>query len=140
MGENLPPLGDVADAGARPTVWRPSGDLGAVEAHLPAPRRQEPNGGLEERRLAHTVPSHQAHELARADLEVHPPEYLGLAVGDVEPANGQHRPPRAAARDRPRGRADRSGLAPPAPRTAPSPGAGLTPCERSAGRTPCHAR
>src|SRR6266849_6569657 len=41
MGENLAPLRDVADAGARPTVWRPPGDLGAVEAHLPAPRRQE---------------------------------------------------------------------------------------------------
>src|SRR5207245_6043472 len=83
MGKDLTPLGHVADSRSRPPIGRPGGDVGPVERHAPAARRQEPDRGFEQRGLAHAVASHEADELTGTHVEVDAPEDPRPAVGAV---------------------------------------------------------
>ena len=89
--EEAPVLRDdrhpLPDAVAR----RARGHVLAVERHRAGPWPHDPEDRLQRRRLPGRVPSEQAHELARADLQVRVLEDVHLAVVRVDRVEPQQR-------------------------------------------------
>ncbi len=83
-------LGEIAELRTR----RAGAGARAGHLHPAAGRTDEPDGDLDERRLAGAVRAEQAHELALLHREIDSPERLDRAVtlGEVVDGEGRHRP------------------------------------------------
>ena len=127
-GKEPAPLEDVRDAFGDGAVGRQAVDPLIEEGDPPRRRPQEPRDRVHQRGLAGAVRAEQAHDLALVHPHRSLPQDLEIAVGDVEPLDGQHagaltartpargrpRRPGARARRRPAGhrRSPRRGRAP----------------------------
>ncbi len=84
-GEDLPPLRDVADAGARPLRRRQPGDVPALPADRAAAGALQPHDGAHQAGLAHAgVAEHAGQPLPVVDRVAHLVEGRPQRGGDVE--------------------------------------------------------
>src|SRR5581483_5890510 len=75
-----------------PVRGRPAGHVLAVQQHLPRPRPDDAEDGLQRRRLPRRVPAEQADELALSHLDVHVLEDVDQPVVGVHPLEPEQRP------------------------------------------------
>jgi hypothetical protein len=92
-GPDPPPLGHVPHAALGDGVGRQPQDLLAVDPDA-ARCRHQPGDGVAQGRLAHPVPAHHRDDAA-LQSQGHALHRVGLAVVDVQVADGQDRPRRA---------------------------------------------
>jgi hypothetical protein len=87
LGNDLPPLGHIADATPGPLVRRHGGQLPILQLHRSRALPQQPDDGLEQGGLAHAIAPDQTHHLARAHAHVDVAQDVALAVIDVQPTH-----------------------------------------------------
>ena len=89
-GEDLAPLGDLADAEIADAVARLAGDVGAAEADAPGARRLDAGDGADQARLARAVGADDGDELALGRRQRDAVQRLGVAVEQVQLLDLEH--------------------------------------------------
>src|SRR5262249_45646590 len=115
--EGLEPLERAPDAESGPLVRLATGDVAAVELHVPCARRLQAGDHVEERRLAGAVGADEARDVSGLDVDGQVAERLKPTEVDRHLVYVEKRHVRSVPSSRPPARTHRS-LAPP---TAPAP-------------------
>ena len=90
LGKYFAPLRNVGDAELGPGLGAQPGDVLALEADPPFPRPEEPDDGLEEGGLSHSVPAEDAGDLTGPHVDAQPAQDMALTVEGMEILDLEH--------------------------------------------------